>query len=171
MSYTATMTKDLSATTPTEGSTLPSELNDAIREIKSCMLYEKGLLAKTADYSMDAKDNIVICTPSSVDIIVTLPQASACSTSAYSKIVIIRNYETYDVVVDGYGAETIDSAATLTLRPNLAAILVCNGTMWYSIRTQPKFRGARITNVADCHRSFRDRVNMGYRNLRYRFDT
>ena len=149
MSYTATVVKDLSLTTPTEGSTLPSELNDSDREIKTVLSNLFALQAKTADYTVLLTDSIVICTPTSVDITLTLPPAANCASSSYGKILYIRNYGTYDVVVDGNASETIDGSTTFTMRPATSLILVCNGTMWYSIRPQPKFRGARVYSSAD----------------------
>lgn len=45
----------------------------------------------------------------------------------------IRNNGSGDLVVDPSGSETINSAATLTLRPNDSAMLVTDGIEWFTI--------------------------------------
>jgi hypothetical protein len=45
----------------------------------------------------------------------------------------IRNNGTGDLVVDPSGSETINSAATLTLRPGDSAMIVTDGTEWFTI--------------------------------------
>jgi hypothetical protein len=148
MAYTGTNITDLSVTTPVEGSTLPSELNDSDREIKTVLKNLYSLQSKTADYTVLDEDSFVICTPTS-DMTLNLPAVAGCSSSSFVKVLVVRNYGTANVTLDGNSSETIDGAATLIVRPTQSVILIANGTGWYTIRTQPKFRGAKVYNSAD----------------------
>jgi len=149
MSYDVTLLKDLVTTTPVEGSTLPSELNDAIREIKTVLKPLWAVSTKAASASLTNLECNVICSGQTEAITLTLPTVSGCSSSTFAKTYHIRNYGSFAVTVDGYADETIDGAANVVLRPTQGCILIGDGTSWYTVRPQPKFRGARVTNSAD----------------------
>jgi hypothetical protein len=59
-----------------------------------------------------------------------LPQAS----TVQGKAIIIKRIGAGNVIVDGYSAETIDGAATVTLTTAYESVRVhSNGTNWYKI--------------------------------------
>lgn len=86
-------------------------------------------VAKTADYTMTATDNIIEVDASGAAVTITLLAAATAGAGRY--IFIKVTDATNDVTVDGNGAETIDGSATLTIsNDNECVILYCDGTNW-----------------------------------------
>lgn len=74
-------------------------------------------------------EDIVLANPSAGDQTLTLPAASGNSGLRYR---IINIQDTYNIIVDGNGAETINGSITYYLTRNTEAVtIVCNGTAWY----------------------------------------
>lgn len=86
---------------------------------------------KSADYTLTASDYCVDVTGASANVTITLPTASGIAGTIY---VIKRSDATYDVVIDGNGAETIDGSATITLTAQYQFKMVqSDGTNWIVI--------------------------------------
>jgi hypothetical protein len=60
----------------------------------------------------------------------TLPSAASATTGWFANV---RNAGSGDLVIDPTGAELINGAATLSLRPNDSATVVTNGVEWFTI--------------------------------------
>lgn len=77
-------------------------------------------------------------------VTVTLP---AAATAGSGFMVAVRAFAN-GAVVDGYGAELIDGAASITLNAGESAILVCNSSEWWTVgrtihtQTTPGYRHA-----------------------------
>ena len=151
--YTGTTIDDLDSTTPLENCS-PAELNDATRELKSCLKATFGadhvtatgkhkfsLLTKSATYTATVGDSIILMEGSKT---VQLYAASGNS----GKLTTIINIGTGEILVDGNASEEIDGSITLALHPNEGVTLHCDASNWYSNRKKPAFRGAMVTNSA-----------------------
>jgi len=152
--YTGTTINDLVATTPLENCS-PAELNDATRELKSCLKTTFGidhlqatgkhkwaLASKTATYTATISDDILLVTNSPT---ILLYAASGNS----GKSVTIINTGTGVVKIDGNASEAIDGALTLSLHPKEGVTLFNDASNWFTNRKKPAFRGAMVTNSAD----------------------
>jgi len=83
---------------------------------------------KSADYTMTASDFCVDVSGASANVTITLPTASGIAGTIY---VIKRSDATYDVTIDGNGAETIDGNATVTLSAQYQfKMIMSDGTNW-----------------------------------------
>ena len=98
--------------------------------------------AKTANYTVLVGDQNKILEFNGSSLTATLPTvASADGTDTDSFQITIRNINSTDLTIDGNGSETIDGAATLTLRTRDTAILSLNsaGTAWEALINTAKY--------------------------------
>lgn len=80
--------------------------------------------------NVQSGDYLLICDASGGAITMTLPPAALVPGRIYAFKRI--NAGANQVVVDGYGAETIDGAATHTLTPQWNSVtIMSNGTAWF----------------------------------------
>ena len=86
----------------------------------------------TATGNVQSGDYLLLCNSTAGAVTITLPPAALVPGRIY---VFKRvNAGANNVVVDGYGAETIDGAATYTLSSQWAGVTVMsNGTAWFII--------------------------------------
>ena len=94
----------------------------------------ESITTKSADYTVLDDDGFTVilfdCTAAAR--VCTLPTASA-NTDRKMTLKAINN-TTYNLTIDGEGAETIDGSATyVTTTPNQSITVVCDGTSWYII--------------------------------------
>lgn len=143
--YTGVNIKDLSVSTPTEGATPPSEVNDSIREIKTVFKNQNAVASKTADYTLTNADSVIYVSASGGNVILTLPQQSSVSSSTFIKEYIIVRTDTSSntVTIDPYSTETINGAATFAIPvlgastyPSTIHLIGNGGTDWKGIRIE-----------------------------------
>lgn len=133
MAYTGTIIKDLDLTKPTDGSTIPSEINDAIREVKVVLKNLSTIVTKTASGSVVATDEVILCNSAS-PITLDLPQASTLGSSTFTKSYTFVNINSGVVTIDAYSSETINGATTKTLDTQYSFIkLYTQGTNWIQV--------------------------------------
>lgn len=136
--YTGTNLKDLDTSTggtgtPIEGNA-PSELNDAIREIKRVLKSHYATRTETlaTPYTLAATDEVIYANAATGTI--NLPQQSSVSSSSVVKrYIIIKMHATAGAItIDGYTTETINGATTQTLtnQYDYMVILGNGGTDW-----------------------------------------
>jgi len=135
---------DLVTTTPTEGATgsRTPEINDAIREIKSClkttMAVEHSLTtgmhlinraAKTTTYAILTTDTDIDCDATTAGFTVTVPTAVGYEGKYYT---VKKVDSTANVVTIAFtGAETCDGSSTLSLSSQWQAVgMRSNGATW-----------------------------------------
>lgn len=89
----------------------------------------------TANTTANANDRVigVKTTTAEASVTINLPPAATVRTGF---VLIVKDTEgsaaDYNIVVDAYGSETIDGAATFTITKNYAAInFVTNGSNWF----------------------------------------
>lgn len=85
---------------------------------------------KTALFTLDNTYRAKLVNATSGTWTLTL-QAAATATSTF--FFLIRNSGTGIITLDPNGTETIDGQATKDLRSGESAIIICNGTSWYSV--------------------------------------
>lgn len=88
--------------------------------------------AKTSSYTATLNDNILLCDATNGNITIILPQASTASGKLYyiKKTDISGN----DIIIDGYGDETVDDETTQTFDTQyLCLTIVCDETEWWII--------------------------------------
>jgi len=85
---------------------------------------------KTALFTLDNTYRAKLVNATSGTWTLTL-QAAATASSTF--FFLIRNSGTGVITIDPNGAETIDGQATKDLRSGESAIIICNGTGWYSV--------------------------------------
>lgn len=84
--------------------------------------------AKSAAYTMTAADYMVDVSGAAASVTITLPAAAGITGTVY---VIKRSDATWNTVIDGNAAETIDGAATITLSAQYQSrTIVSDGTNW-----------------------------------------
>ena len=89
------------------------------------------VVSKTANYTITAEDDLVICDATAGAMTVTLPTASGIAgvTKTIKKIDAVAN-----VVIEGYSTETIDGALNQTLTTQWDYMtVISNGTNWLII--------------------------------------
>lgn len=84
-------------------------------------------VAKTANYTATADDEIIDCTSGTFTI--TLPAAANYAGKTYH----IKNSGAGVITVDGNGAETIDGLATQTIAAGSSMMIAGTGTAWIII--------------------------------------
>lgn len=143
--YTGANIKDLSVSTPTEGATPPSEVNDSIREIKTVYKNQNAVASKTADYILTNADSVIYVSASGGNVILTLPQQSSVSSSTFIKEYIIVRTDTSanTVTIDPYLTETVNGASTYTVPvlssatyPSVIHLIGNGGTDWKGVISQ-----------------------------------
>lgn len=90
--------------------------------------FARGLLWVAGAYSVTTADRGKVLGIGAA-VTVTLP---AAATAGSGFMVAVRAFAN-GAVVDGYGAEVIDGAASITLNAGESAILVCNGGEWWTV--------------------------------------
>lgn len=129
--YTSTTIAGLSTTTPTEGSSPPSEINNAIREIKTVLKNQTAYDADTATtINAAVTQSVISCDATAGAVTVNLP---AVATAGEGKVYIIKKSDAgaNKVTVDASTTETIDGELTYELASQYAyVVLYCNGTSW-----------------------------------------
>lgn len=140
--YTGINIKDLDTSTPTEGATPPSEVNDSIREIKSVYKKQNAVASKTADYTLTNADSVIYVSASGGNITLTLPQQSSVSSSTFIKEYIIIRTDTSSntLTIDPYSTETVNGASTYIVPvllsstyPSVILLVGNGGTDWKGI--------------------------------------
>lgn len=127
--YTGADPEDLDKTTPTEGSSPPSEINDSIREIKTVYLNQMAVNSGGAT-TLGSTNSVYLCTTAGT---ITLPSLNSVSSASVRKDYWILNESTGTCVVDGNGSETIDGALTASLTKQYQPLhLIANTSGWYS---------------------------------------
>jgi hypothetical protein len=112
------------------------DANDWIRiaaNVLNPLLQRKiNVLTKTAAYTVEEDDDLVLCNATGAAFTVTLP--SAVSFEGRQFMVKKIDASANAVTVDGNGAETIDGAATLSLATQWAKVhLVSDGANWQTV--------------------------------------
>ena len=152
MAYTGTKISDLNTSLPAEGATQPSEVNDAIREIKTCLKNTFGVdhdnstgkhfwdvYQATATYSATTSNDIIVAVTNAITI--TLPAVSGSTGKALT--ILNGNFGGY-ITVKGYGSETIDGSSEVYVRGKESVTVYCTGSEWISNRKRPRVRGAYV---------------------------
>ena len=88
-----------------------------------------AVATKTAGFTVDATNSVILCDATSNNITAVLPAASTCTGRQY---VFKRTDSTsFVVTIDGNGAETINGAATYILYSNSeTATVISDGSNW-----------------------------------------
>lgn len=138
--YTAVIPKDLDLTTPTEGSTKPSEVNNAFREIKTVYLNQLKITAITGTYTVVGTETVIIGSSTS-PYLVSFPTPSSVATGTITKEFVIKNRNTgtitLNITVDGVGSPTVTGSQTMCV--------FSDGTSWFEKRV----RTAAVASDAD----------------------
>lgn len=92
-----------------------------------------GLPVVTVDEAFTVgSEPVVICDASGGDFTVTLPEAEKAT--GYRYVFKKIDASVNAVTIDGYGAETVDGAATKSLSAQYETLtVVCDGTEWFTI--------------------------------------
>ncbi|MHC4616401.1 MAG: hypothetical protein ACYTEQ_01475 [Planctomycetota bacterium] len=123
---------DLDKSTPTEGATPPSEVNNAIREIKLAFKNVHAVKTAVNATTLTETDSVLMC-GGATSFTVTMPAVGDVSNATVSKPFEIFNIGSATITIDGNGAETIDGAATVTLRNQYTGLrLWSDGSGWYT---------------------------------------
>lgn len=132
--YTAEVIGSLAPNTPIEGATPPSEVNDAIREIKIVLLnqFAAKRIDNSTNINLAVSDALVVVDAETAggDVTVNLP---AVATAKKGKEYTIKKGDsgTNIVTVDANGSETIDGELTQVLSNEGDSVsLLCTGTEW-----------------------------------------
>jgi hypothetical protein len=135
--YTGNNIKDLVVSTPTEGATPPSEVNDAIREIKTIYKNQNAVASKTANYTLTNADSVIYVSAASGNVILTLPQQSGVSSSGFIKEYIILRTDTSGntVTINPYSGETIGGASSVTVVIGSTRHIIGNGGTDWKVNT------------------------------------
>ena len=93
--------------------------------------FQFSVVTKTAAYTVNKRQSVILCDGTGGAFTVTLPTAlSMRNRGIYIKKIDAAN----NITVDGAGAEKIDGAATQVLDAQWEMIgIVSNGTAWYII--------------------------------------
>ena len=142
--YTGENVTDLDVLTPTEGATPPSEVNNSDREIKRVFKNQYAIVTKTADYTLDAQDAVVLINGSGLTI--TIPEGSTVAGSGFKKVYTLKNiHASASATIARTGSDTFDGAASLTLLAGEAIALISDGSAaWQTDR--PVFGTAANTS-------------------------
>ena len=109
----------------------PESITESIQRLGQFNV-EQDARAVTAAYSMDPTDDLVLADATAAAFTVTLPPITNAQRKPYH--IKRTNSGLNNVTVDGFGAETIDGAATYVLITQYDAITVLhNGTTWWII--------------------------------------
>ena len=130
--YTSTTIKGLDVTTPTEGqgNSLPPELNDSDREIKTVLKNQFAVAAKTGTYALLVSDSMITC---SGTFTVTLPTVSDVASSTFTKHYIVLNTGTGTITIARNGVNINGAASDLTLTTQYSGYhLWTDGTNWFA---------------------------------------
>ena len=133
--YNATCIQQLDTGTPIEGATPPSEVNDAIREIKVCLKNQYSVITKTSNYNITNSDGIILCNTINNSITLTLPTAIGVSGKTYT---IKKIHPNNTLIVNTSLSQTIDGASNLSWTTNNRSYtLASNGSAWLIIGHKP----------------------------------
>ena len=130
--YTSTTIKGLDVTTPLEGAgnSLPPELNDSDREIKTVLKNQFAVAAKTGTYALLVSDSMITC---SGTFTVTLPTVSDVASSTFTKHYIVLNTGTGTITIARNGVNINGAASDLTLTTQYSGYhLWTDGTNWFA---------------------------------------
>ena len=85
-------------------------------------------VTKTANYTIDGTDYVILADASSTTVTLTLPTAVGIAGRTY----IIKSKDSSNVVtVDGNGSETIDTSTSMTLSTHESITVQSDGTEWW----------------------------------------
>ena len=91
--------------------------------------FTKKLVTVTSDYSVQEEDEFILADATTAELTVTLPTAVDCEGKFYQ---IKKKDSVNNVIVDGYGAETLDGDASLTISTQYTTVgLVSDGETWW----------------------------------------
>lgn len=147
MAYDANIVKDLSTTTPTEGSSYIPEMNDAVREVKRVIVYNESVTAVSSyPYTVLTTDSTLYCTGAGGTV--AGPQLSTVSTTAFRKELTVINDSSSTVTFDPYSTETVGGASTYAIAAGaIAKFLAHGGTDWEIISIPASATAAANTVV------------------------
>lgn len=145
MAYTGTVINDLSTTTPTEGTSYIPEMNDAIREVKTCLktgfdvehnlttgLHHFAVANKTANYTATSTDHEIRCDASGGAFTITLPSTSGTNIDTGKRYIVKKvDSSSNAVTIATTSSQTIDGVTTKSLSSQYQTLEVQNnGTNW-----------------------------------------
>lgn len=123
------------------GKTLYRSNGSAWKIVRGATLpYERSISGVTTvqDY-----DDMIVCTGTTYTV--TLPDAAGND----GRTLYIKRNSSGTIVIDGDGADTIDGAASISLPVNLmSAILISDGTNWFTFGGTGAFGSLLIENIA-----------------------
>lgn len=141
--YTGENVNDLSITTPTEGATPPSEVNNAIREIKDVIKNQWATIVKSAAYTLTPQDSLILVSGTTT---ITVPASTDVSSSTFLKeyTIIKTDAAGTNVTIARTGSDTFNGATSITLSKQYEAaeILGSGVADW-------KYLSINSTNVSD----------------------
>lgn len=126
---------------PTDEDLWGGYLNDNFDSLDTILLTARDYIttAKSANYTVTTSDRnkAVLVDASGGSVTISLPAAASAATG-FTVLIKKTDSSSNDVVIDPNGSETIDGATTLTMNlENDAAIVVCDGTSWYTFNNVP----------------------------------
>jgi hypothetical protein len=128
------ITDGLDNVTPVEGSTPPSEVNNAIREIKKVinnLFTARTITGSTANIA--ETDAAIIADSTSNNIALTLPALASRGATVAKGFTIIKTSAANTVTIDDAAGELINGAAQLTLNALWSVIhIFTDGSTWYA---------------------------------------
>lgn len=140
--YNSNVVKGLTLTDPAENCP-PSEINDAIREVKRAFGYNCAIAAKTDNYTLTASDSIVLVSAAKT---ITLPAPSSVASSTYTKQYFIMNTGTGGtlVTIAPNASEQINGVnASITLTDAYSGYMIYgDGTNWFAQYCPKSLKGA-----------------------------
>lgn len=91
-----------------------------------------AVVAKTANYTATAADEVILVDATSGAVTITLPAAAGVSGRRYTVKKTDLGLNT--ITIDPNGSELIDSALTMVISDYLQAVtLVCDGVQWWVV--------------------------------------
>jgi hypothetical protein len=134
MAYTGNNPKDMTLTEPTVGTAKVSELDDAIRQVKSAVVYSDSAFAvKTANHTLTDTDHVIIVNSSSARTM-TLPSISSVASSGVTRKYIIYNLGTANVTVASSGGDSSPSVASLAQYESCLYVAYSANSSWVCLR-------------------------------------
>ena len=125
---------NMTPTDPPEGGTIPSEVNNAIREIKYALRNMWKITVTSGNATLDKTHGVIFGNGAHT---LTLPQISTVASTATKWYYIRNTHATLSLTLKTYSAEEINgtdrSSTGLTILPGNAISVATDGTGWYTI--------------------------------------
>lgn len=152
MAYDAVNPKDLSLTTPTAGTGLVSELDNAIREIKKVIMASSATVTTTsaATYQILETDYLVVATASGPTIMLPLI-SSVSSTTAIKEVIVVNAHASAALTIVPYSGNTC--AVTSIAAGEMVHFICIGGAPWIPSRTYQRASKADTLLVGSSYRS------------------